>query len=469
MDMPWGPDDSFARRSPARSRPDSRPPLTRKHSSSGEHALWIGNIPLQATILTLRDHFYQVAGSDLVSIIYNPEARYAFANFNTKASRLKVIELAASTLFHEKCLDCRIRSDQGRRSIKVSYGHDEQGGRKLSIHQPVELEKKIEELARFPEADPSQSGKDKYFIIKSRSIEAMHQSLQMNQWHIPSRHVYRINNAVQTARKVYLIFSVNGSGQFFGYALLTSAIVYDEMDNPTNDRELHFPLSAEDESQAQNAIGNIAPASTGQTLSTTVKSRSPSDASSKSLPAPLLNPGIIRYKPSRRQIVWEASSCDHRDSTASDSESSSASRSLSSLQDRRSASPPDMSPNVKQNPPFCGENSPPTSTRSPPSTGIRGEVLSNSDDDTTVMRAVQQSGHPCRIKWLAADSLSFDKVCGIRNKWNDNKPIYVARNVTPVHPDAATALLDIWRSSAILKRMERPREASARAWGNIRR
>ncbi|OAP62882.1 hypothetical protein AYL99_02109 [Fonsecaea erecta] len=478
MDMPWGPNDSFARRSPARSRPDSRPPLKRKHSSSGEHALWIGNIPLQANILNLRDHFYQVAGSDLVSITYNPEARYAFANFSTKASRLKVIELAASTLFHEKRLDCRIRSESGRRSIKVSYGHDNHGGRKISIHQPVELEKKIEELSRFPEADPSQLGKDKYFIIKSFSIEAMHHSLQMNQWHVPCRHVYRINNAVQTARKVYLIFSVNGSGQFFGYALLTSAIVCDEMDNPTNDRELHFPLSAEDENPAQNAIRNIAPASSGQTPSTTVRSRSPSDASSqpfpltpsKSLPAPLLNPGIIQYKPSRRQIVWEASSCDHRDSAASDSESSSASRSLPSLQDgvaRRSASSSDTSPILKRNPSFCGKNSPPTSTRSPSPTGIRDEGLSNSDDDTTVMRTLRQFGHPCRIKWLAADSLSFDEVCGIRNKWNDNKPIHVARNATPVHPDAATALLDVWRSSAARKRMERLREASARAWGNI--
>ncbi|OAL40241.1 hypothetical protein AYO20_00661 [Fonsecaea nubica] len=268
------------------------------------------------------------------------------------------------------------------------------------------------------------------------------------------------------------MFSVNGSGQFLGYALLTSAIAYDEMYNPTNDRELHFPLSAEDESRAPNANGNIAPVSSGQTPSTTVKSRSPSDASSKSLPVPLLNQGIIRYKPSRRQIVWEASSCDRRDSAASDSEPSSASRSLSSLQDgadKRSASSSDMSPIVKQNPSFCGENSPPTSTRSPSSTGIRGEGLSNSDNDTTVMRAVQQFGHPCRIKWLAADSLSFDKVCGIRNEWNDKKQIYVARNATPVHPDAATALLDVWRSLATLKRMERPREASARAWGNVRR
>lgn len=137
---------------------------------------------------------------DLLSISYNPDARYAFANFAKASARVAAIEHAASRLFNGKRLDCRIRSESGSRSIKVNYGLSRNGSGKITIQHPSnELQQKVAQLSHFPESDRAQWGKEKFFIIKSFSLEAMYQSLVTNQWHIPRRHVYRLNSAFQVS------------------------------------------------------------------------------------------------------------------------------------------------------------------------------------------------------------------------------------------------------------------------------
>ncbi len=103
------------------------PPQVRRTSSAtarAEHALWVGNIPPNTTVMRLRDYFSKAMLSqcDLLSISYNPDSRYAFVNFNTDSARMLAIQQAASQLVDGKRLDCRIRQNGSARSRKVNYG-----------------------------------------------------------------------------------------------------------------------------------------------------------------------------------------------------------------------------------------------------------------------------------------------------------------------------------------------------------
>lgn len=160
----------------------------------------MGNIAPNTTVMDLRDFFWRVGG--LVSISYNPDARYAFVNYSSEAARVAALEQAAARLFNGKRLDCRIRQDAASRSTKVSYGLRRPGSAAaISIatdpNPSKDLWHKVEELSHFPESDRSQWGRDKYFIIKSFSLQALDQSLGRGKWYIPKRHAERLNHAFQ--------------------------------------------------------------------------------------------------------------------------------------------------------------------------------------------------------------------------------------------------------------------------------
>jgi hypothetical protein len=330
---------------------------------------------------------------DLLSISYNPDARYAFVNFHTESARMLAINQAAHHLFDGKRLDCRIRQNGSSRSTKVNYGLDSAGpGQPISIcsDPPNCLRHKVEELLHFPEADSSQYGKDKYFILKSYSLETLYQSLGSGVWHVPKRHVERLNNAFQTAGKVYLIFSVNGSGRFFGYATMRAEISDEE--RPTQSAyEIHSPAQETYDSDLTECGSDS-------------QSESPSRRQSLSSCDTSVSTGSISYEPHRRKIIWQASS------------SQPCARSRSTSDGSYPLPFTVVSPNSIDSPSL--------------------DSLSSNLTNCT---------QPCRIKWLSTQSIPFEEVRGLRNLWNSNKEIHVARNVTAVEPAAAARLLEYWK------------------------
>ncbi|KIW70574.1 hypothetical protein PV04_02830 [Phialophora macrospora] len=361
-------------------------------TARGENALWVGNIPSTATIIRLRDYFSTAMPTpyDLLSISYNPDARYAFVNFQTESARMLAINQAAHQLFDGKRLDCRIRQSGSSRSTKVKYGLDSAlPGQPISIDNepPTSLRHKVEELLHFPEADSSQYGKDKYFILKSYSLETLYQSLGSGLWHVPKRHVERLNNAFQTAGKVYLIFSVNGSGRFFGYATMRAEISDEE--RPT--LSVH-----ENHSPARNTYGSECGSDSQSESASRRESLSSCDTS--------VSAGSISYEPHKRKITWQASSsqpCARSHSTSD------------------------------------GSYSLPLTVTSPNSL--------DSPSLDSLSSTLANCTQPCRIKWLSTQSIPFEEVRGLRNLWNSNKEIHVARNVTAVEPILAAELLEYWK------------------------
>lgn len=66
-------------------------------------------------------------------------------------------------------------------------------------------------------------------------------------------------------------------------------------------------------------------------------------------------------------------------------------------------------------------------------------------DRATLLSKLAQFGSPCDIKWMSSTAIPFEDIRGIRNPWNENREVHVARNVTPLHPRAGCDLLNVWK------------------------
>ncbi|KAG0354047.1 hypothetical protein BG005_006776 [Podila minutissima] len=92
----------------------------------------------------------------------------------------------------------------------------------------------------------------RYFILKSLSEEDLKLSVQYGVWATQDHLVPVLNEAFNTTKDVYLIFSANKSGEFFGYARMMGMIskeLEDEMDAANSDKiwqpAIDLPLSPE--------------------------------------------------------------------------------------------------------------------------------------------------------------------------------------------------------------------------------
>lgn len=168
------------------------------------------------------------------------------------------------------------------------------------------------------------------------------------------RSVSLINQSSQAAENVYLIFSANKSGEYFGYARMTSPII------PSNASTLPSPPPI------------------------------PSLPSSTPLPKAIITPetadaprGCIYDDSARGSIFWEADS----------------------------------------------DPSSPTPTAAEPNSPIPASA-----------------GTPFRVEWLSTQRLPFYRCRNLRNPWNANREVKVARDGTELEPSLGQRLVAMFHS-----------------------
>lgn len=218
----------------------------RKPKQSG-HALWVGNLPPGANVVDLKDHFSRDATDDILSVFLISKSNCAFVNYKTEESCA-----AAMTRFHDSRfqgvrLVCRLR----RSSVNAAPGVPT-GPAAASASQPPPVEHSPQ-IAKTISQEPKvgaeanddtsslPSAKDKYFIVKSLTIEDLELSVRNGVWATQSHNESVLNKAYevtlwllalqitanplfQAVDNVYLIFSANKSGEYFGYARMASPI-----------------------------------------------------------------------------------------------------------------------------------------------------------------------------------------------------------------------------------------------------
>ncbi|KAJ5593033.1 hypothetical protein N7537_009937 [Penicillium hordei] len=356
---------------PAPTAPSTPRGPPRKPKQSG-HALWVGNLPPGANVVDLKDHFSQEATNDIESVFLISKSNCAFVNYKSAAACVAALARFHDSRFQGVRVVCRLRK-----------GFTAPGSGSVGLAIPAvnhALRPQLEDIATStatatdPDEDHSIAPElssaapatgnyppparlvDRYFIVKSLTVEDLELSKQSGIWATQSHNEAAMNQAFETTAYVYLIFSANKSGEYFGYARMMSPISDDE------------ELALEMPSRPDPPPGG--PDELDVTLT----------AASSTAPQ-----GRIIDDSVRGTIFWEVESSEDENDTAS----------------VKSVEPED------------------------PEEG-------------------QTFGKPFRIQWISTERVPFQRTRGLRNPWNANREIKIARDGTEIEPTIGRKLIQLF-------------------------
>ena len=177
----------------------------RKPKQSG-HALWVGNLPPGALVNDLKDHFSREATKDIESVFLISKSNCAFVNYRTEAACA-----AAMTRFHDSRfqgvrLVCRLRRTTASPTPGVPTGpaalspsSPQSQTAADAISQNRESSNKAEETTR---AEGGAKTNDKYFIVKSLTVEDLELSARNGIWATQAHNEAGLNKAYEVSRNV---------------------------------------------------------------------------------------------------------------------------------------------------------------------------------------------------------------------------------------------------------------------------
>ncbi|KAG5980350.1 hypothetical protein E4U55_004109 [Claviceps digitariae] len=363
----------------------------RKPRQSG-HALWIGNLPPQTDLMALVEHICkETIGMESLFLI--SKSNCAFANYKDEVACSTAQQKLHDSKFQSVRLVSRLRRNaaEGISGSTVPTG-PAPAPSAASLTSTNKAESEIEasiEESKLPGADCSEtasfvaqptqdvqirSNTDKFFILKSLTTEDLDLSVKTGIWATQSHNEESLNRAFQSVDNVYLIFSANKSGEYFGYARMMSKMDED----PAAAIEFAPKAMMASEVDLPRAI--------------------PTDASEFS------PKGKIIDDSARGTIFWEAERDDLEAVPESENE-----------------------------------------TRSEQSGATEEEV--------------KTWGKPFKLEWLSTTRLPFFRTRGLRNPWNSNREVKIARDGTELEPSVGRRLVGLFnrvQNSASCAPVDRP-------------
>ncbi|GAP83382.1 putative yt521-b-like splicing [Rosellinia necatrix] len=346
----------------------------RKPRQSG-HAIWIGNLPPQTQLMSLVHHVCREA-TGLESLFLISKSNCAFANFKDESSCTTAQQSLHDSNFQSVRLVSRLRKS----TVEGTSGQTAPTGPAAISTNPQTISsdrtpanmpsKSVDSLLTQENGigpnsslivDGSQQ-KDKFFILKSLTVEDLELSVQNGVWATQSHNEEALNDAFGAADNVYLVFSANKSGEYFGYARMVSQINHD-------------PAAA------------IEFAPKAQTTNDTDLPKAIPTEATDTCPR-----GRIIDDSARGTIFWEVER-DEIDG-ASDAVSEEDSESAAGVHD--------------------------------------GEVASKA------------WGKPFKLEWLSTTRLPFYRTRGLRNPWNSNREVKIARDGTELEPTVGRKLIGLF-------------------------
>ncbi|KAI9450446.1 YT521-B-like domain-containing protein [Lactarius psammicola] len=287
----------------------------------------------------------------------------------------------------------------------------------------------------------------RYFILKSLTQHDLDLSVQKKVWATQRHNEEILDQAFRTSRDVFLIFSVNKSGGFYGYA---------RMAGPVSQDEIGMPWASATGSTAPPcsvlSLGEIGAGAHG----------SPDDTGAKRQ-----NPLYI-LPPDECRVVKESpqpqSAPVGQQSFASAGPRKPYDRPTNSLPNP-STSPPCTTVPVQASSPELSSDALSHVLENPPARGIREsaehDVISPpidfddrskppvsevpfEDRDTRDDGTGPVWDRPFRIEWIRTDALPFFRTRHLRNPWNHGREVKVSRDGTELEPTVGQQLLDEW-------------------------
>lgn len=173
----------------------------RKPKQSG-HALWVGNLPPGTNVVDLKDHFSRDATKEIESVFLISKSNCAFINYKSESSCA-----AAMTRFHDSRfqgvrLVCRLRRSSvnavpGVPTGPAALGSQPQVGRVASPEIELALPQEESGSKVNNEGVDSAQVKDKFFIVKSLTLEDLELSVRNGIWATQSHNEDALNKAYE--------------------------------------------------------------------------------------------------------------------------------------------------------------------------------------------------------------------------------------------------------------------------------
>ncbi|TGO31362.1 hypothetical protein BPAE_0001g02640 [Botrytis paeoniae] len=336
--------------------------------------VWIGNLPPQTDLMSLVLHVCKETVG-LESLFLISKSNCAFANFKDEAACV-----AAQLKIHDSRFQTvRLVSRLRKASVGTVGGVSvPTGPAALSLPQssPIpsidseneKVSKAADEKAQDPDRDSPPLTKDKFFVVKSLTVEDLELSVRNGIWATQTHNEEALNKAYQprhsnikrqAADNVYLIFSANKSGEYFGYARMISPINED----PAAAIEFAPKAQAVEDPDLPKAI--------------------PTPASE------FAPKGRIIDDSARGTIFWEVEHDDSEDVEEDD-------RSQSGKSD------------------------------------VEGDAPSKA------------WGKPFKLEWISTTRLPFYRTRGLRNPWNSNREVKIARDGTELETSIGKRLVGLF-------------------------
>lgn len=256
-------------------------------------AVWVGNLPQYTTVCHVKDYFAAGAADTIESVFLITKTNCAFVNYKTESACLEAIQRFDHSLFRGNRIVCRVRRDSlnsrsstssssappsevpslspGSRALSVTdTSSDLSSGEPLIVRGDDQAAKRNDSVACLSDSlgetieglknlSPSPKKDNvKLFILKSLTLQDLLVSTRDGSWVTQPHNEEKLDEAFNTAEDVYLIFSVNKSGQYFGYARMESQISKGPAASlPSKERSVISPQQSEPISQGGDAPRSI--------------------------------------------------------------------------------------------------------------------------------------------------------------------------------------------------------------------
>ncbi|KAG6083452.1 hypothetical protein E4U15_001984 [Claviceps sp. LM218 group G6] len=209
----------------------------RRPRESG-HALWIGNLPPHTDLMTLVKHICKKT-TGLESLFLIPKSNCAFANYKDEATCSAARQKLNNSRFQSAFLISRLRRNaagctsrlsatgHGAKAVESAASNEretEVGASNGESSSAGSLSKIILPVIRPTRQVQNRGAVDRFFVLKSLTAEDLDESVRTGIWATQSHNEERLNAAFRSAANVYLFFSANKTGEYYGYARMVSEI-----------------------------------------------------------------------------------------------------------------------------------------------------------------------------------------------------------------------------------------------------